>query len=292
MPYDSDSQDSEQNSQNSFPSDVTIFSSTSSEVLVTNVDSQSMPTADSPSDPTESIPNQSVDDLSPAAIAGMAAYQENQRVENEIEAKKQANGTISQSTPAEHRYQQTEPPASMANPVSINNPPAENIPISVIKIKPSVTLLVFRLLGLGLVLIFFLFILGLGVDLISFAFGGNLFPILNNRSFTLTLGMVLYIVIGFVFYKQWDATVYTLDPTKIIFDRGWIFKNRQTRDISQFGGVRVTQTALGKLLNYGDLRLEYHGAIGKVAGETMADIPDPFWHEQMLYRMISPQESS
>lgn len=162
----------------------------------------------------------------------------------------------------------------------------KSIPIDELVIQPSVTLLVFRLLGAGLVILFILFLMALTVDMIRFAFGDQVLTLLNNRGFTFTLGIMIYIVIGFVIYKQWSSVVYTITLDKLMIDKGWLNKSRQTRDINQFGGVQARQTLLGKILQYGDLNLDYHGAIGKVASERMLNIPHPFKYERILAAMI------
>lgn len=292
MHYSSNQQnDSNQTAQEDGNS-VTIFSATQSSEML----GSTSPSLDQVSAETMSGAENAVfDESAPEAVMSAVAYEQQKQVDEAIRRK--ANQHTPSALPTADgptdklSVTENNPLSDLENQsqqVRLNQTVQPGIPISRIKIRPSVTLLIFRLLTLGLLLMGILFLLALLVDLIRFAFGNEVFSLLNSRTFTYTVGLIIYMFVGFVFYQQWANTIYTLTPDVMIFDRGWLFKNRQTRDISQFGGVRVTQSFLGKMLNYGDLRLEYHGAIGKVAGETMRNIPDPFWHEEMLYKMITP----
>ena len=155
-----------------------------------------------------------------------------------------------------------------------------------ITLRPSSALLVLRLAGLGLVLLLFLVLVGIFFDFLSAIFGGPISTALSNRYFLLLLGVVIYMIAGFIIYEQWSNMAYTITRSTIIIEKGWLFRNKRQLKMSQFGGAMVDQGVMGKLLKYGSIRLMFSGAVGKLAGESINDISDPFENYQMMEDLI------
>ncbi len=189
----------------------------------------------------------------------------------------------------QHSNNQTANKVAEANPiqpVGETLSSSDEIQIDALYIQPSTVLLMSRLLTTGFVLWLIFVLLAMFIGMLQSIFGTNFITFFENKVFSWSIGILIYLFLGLLIYKQWSHTLYTVTARQLIIDKGWIFKKRHTRDMAQFGGVQVTQGFWGKILNFGDLRLDYQGAIGRVAGERMHDIPNPFWHEAMIQRLL------
>lgn len=181
-----------------------------------------------------------------------------------------------------------EEPARPAEPLS---QPETSLTVEYVRLRPAPALLIIRLLGLGLVLIAVLLLARLSLDIFFSIFGG-LTPVFDNRYFMLIIGVIFYMIMSWILYEQWSHTMYTVYFDHILLERGWIFRTKRTLDIAQFGGAIVEQGVMGKLLKYGSIRLLFAGAVGKLAGESLRDIGEPFQNYEMMMALIRGQTSA
>ena len=152
-------------------------------------------------------------------------------------------------------------------------------------LRPSLAILIVRLIGVGLVMLLFLLLLGLFSRMMGNIFGG-LGWIADNSAFLYFFGLLTYAGIGFVLYKQWENRVYTIRRHGITIERGWLIRDKQSLDMGQFGGANVEQSLIGKVLKYGSIRLLFNGAVGKIAGVNIADVSEPFENYQMMIELV------
>lgn len=156
-------------------------------------------------------------------------------------------------------------------------------------LRPALAVLIVRLVGLGLVILLFQLLLGF-----FFLMLGNIFSgfdwISDNRPLYYFLGLVVFAIVGFVLYKQWESRVYTIRRNGVIIERGWLIRDKRSLDMNQFGGANVEQSLIGKIFKYGSIRLLFNGAVGKIAGVNIADVSDPFENYQMMIELVRGQQ--
>lgn len=138
----------------------------------------------------------------------------------------------------------------------------------------------------------FLFLLGFFFELLNRTFGSSFSWVADHRLLLLFVGLTVYVVIGYILYKQWSSIVYTIYPDHIVLERGWLIRTKRTLEMRQFGGVTVEQSLLGKLLQYGSIRLLFAGAVGKLAAVSIADVSDPFENYQLMLQLVNTRGSA
>ena len=173
-------------------------------------------------------------------------------------------------------------------------PPATDLEnqilVEFVRLRPATSLLFLRLLLLGLAILFFLFLIGVFFNLLNATFGSSFTWFAQNRFFLLMTGVAIYMLIGFIIYKQWEGTVYTVYSDHFVFNRGWLARTQRTFKLQQFGGATVEQSLVGKMLGFGTIRLIYTGAVGTLTGgEYISDIGEPFANYQMILDLIRTQ---
>jgi uncharacterized membrane protein YdbT with pleckstrin-like domain len=170
-------------------------------------------------------------------------------------------------------------------PAAVQDLP-QQVHVESVKLRPSASLLILRLLGIGGVILLILILAGFFFNVLYAVLGGPISSFLDNRMLLMSIGLIVYMAIGFVIYKQWASISYTVYATHIHVERGWIIRNRKDLQMSQFGGANVEQSLVGRVLQYGSIRLLYNGAVGKLVGERIEDIADPFENYKMIMSLI------
>ncbi|MCR4324748.1 MAG: PH domain-containing protein [Candidatus Curtissbacteria bacterium] len=152
----------------------------------------------------------------------------------------------------------------------------EQIVVSHLTIRESITFLVLRLLALEIIaaigiIIFHNFILSptvknaISPDLIIF----------NIPLFILLVLVKTFIMIFIII--QWLNEYYEITSKEIIHKKGLIFRREEKYKLEHLGSLRIEQDVIGRILNYGSLKL-YNWALGKEVSLYLIHNPRKYHH--------------
>lgn len=114
---------------------------------------------------------------------------------------------------------------------------------SPIKFRQSIFALFYKVMQFEIAYTLVIGLLMRSADEVEFVFGLFLFCLLS-----------LFTMIGL--FLSWNFYVYKIHGSNLEIERGILYKNVKTFSVEHIQEVIVTQSLLGKILNYGDLRID------------------------------------
>lgn len=132
-----------------------------------------------------------------------------------------------------------------------------------VTIRQSISVLLLRLIvveliaALGIILLHIVLLSPSLPDLVKSIRATLIF----NVPLFLVLVLIKTILMGSIII-QWLEEYYEITPEEVIYKRGLIFKKEETNILEHLGSLEIKQTFLGKIFNYGSLKL-YNWAMEK-----------------------------